>query len=315
MAELQRLNFTAMGTVCALVVTAERRDRAAARLALSAAWNEVLTCERVLSRFDSHSELSALNRSAGTWVRVDERLFDALTVAVQLRSDSGGRFDPTILPALVALGYDRTFQSLEPRPPLAGASQAGASIALDPVGRRARIECNAAVDLGGIGKGFAASRALHTILASWPRASGALVDLGGDIAVVGAPPEEGRWLISVESPWCPGRSLGTIRLSVGGIATSGPTRRRFGPGRSLHHLLDPETGAPAERGPLAVTVVAHDSAAADAHATALAVSEDADEYMGARPALGAVVVRGPELPQTIGAIDFVSRPVSFEVTL
>ena len=63
-----------------------------------------------------------------------------------------------------------------------------------------------------------------------PRLPGALVDLGGDIAVVGTPPEGGPWLVSVESPWRPGESLGTIRLAAGGVATSGPTRRRFGPG-------------------------------------------------------------------------------------
>jgi FAD:protein FMN transferase len=314
-AELQRLNFTAMGTLCTVAVTAERRDGAAASLALSAAWNEVITCERILSRFDSHSELSALNRNAGTWLQVDERLFDALTAAVQLRSDSDGRFDPTVLPALVALGYDRTFQSLEPRPRRPNASPAGASIELDPLARRARIECNAAVDLGGIGKGFAAARAVDAMWASWPHLPGALVDLGGDIAAVGTPPEGGPWLVSVESPWRPGKSLGTIRVDGGGVATSGPTRRRFGPDRSFHHLLDPENGEPADRGPLVVTVVARDPAAADAHATALAVSEDAREYMHGRPGLGALVVRGPEPPQTIGAIDFVPRPVSFEVTL
>ena len=52
----------------------------------------------------------------------------------------------------------------------------------------------------------------------------------------------------------------------------GQDRRRFGPGRSLHHLIDPETGAPAVRGPLAVTVVADDAAEAEALGTAFAIS-------------------------------------------
>ncbi len=304
-----------MGTVCALAVTVRRPDGAAANRALSAARNEVLTCERLLTRFDPHSELSELNRVAGTWVQVDERLFAALTCAVRLRRETDGRFDPTVLPALLALGYDRSFELLEPRAQRASASPAAASIELDPVDRRVRIEHEAAVDLGGIGKGFAAARALDAMLRAWPELPGALVDLGGDIAVVGAPPEGGPWLVSVESPWRPGKPLGTIRLQAGGVATSGPSHRRFGPDGSLHHLLDPETGAPADGGPLAVTVVARDPADADAHATALAVSEDAAGYVSERPGLGALVVRGVGPPRTTGAIDFVPRPVSFEVIL
>ncbi len=315
MRELERASFPAMGTVCALAVTAGRSERAAARLALSAAWRELRACERILSRFDAHSELSELNRNAGAWLQVDERMIEALTAAVRLRRETQGRFDPTILPALIAQGYDRSFELLEPRAPRASDWSAGATIEVDPVNGVARIERDAAIDLGGIGKGFAAARALAAMLEAWPGLPGALIDLGGDIAVMGVPPEEGPWLISVESPWSPGKSLGTIRLAAGGVATSGPARRRFGPEGTLHHLIDPTTGRSADGGPLAVTAVARDPVDADAHATALAVSEDVDEYVSARPDLGAIVVTGLEPTQALGAIDFLPRPVSFEVTL
>ncbi len=302
-----------MGTVCALAVTADRTEHAPARLALSAAWSELRACERILSRFDPRSQLSELNRNDGSWLQVDDRLFEALQRALRLRAETDGRFDPTILPALVAQGYDRSFELLEPRPPLPSDWSPGAAIELDQAGRRARVARGAAVDLGGIGKGFAAARALVAMREVWPELPGALVDLGGDIAAAGSPPEHGPWLVSVESPWRPGRSLGTIRLPAGGVATSGPARRRFGPAGSLHHLIDPATGGSAERGPLAVTVVADDPADADAHATALAVAPNADEYLQARPGLGALVVDGLDPPRSLGAIDFLPRPVSFEV--
>ena len=161
MRELERATFTAMGTACALAVTPDRSERTAARLALSAAWRELRTCERILSRFDARSQLSELNRNAGTWWRVDERLIDALRTAVRLRSETAGLFDPTILPALLAQGYDRSFELLEPR--AASCERCGRPVRrskLDPVNGSARIERGAAVDLGGIGKGFAAARAL-----------------------------------------------------------------------------------------------------------------------------------------------------------
>lgn len=312
---LERMSYSVMGTVCALAVTAARSELAAARLALAAAWNELRACERILSRFDSSSQLSELNRADGAWLHVDERLFDALANAVRLRTETGGLFDPTILPALMAQGYDRSFELLEPRPPRAHNWLPGATIELDPVEHRARIERGAAVDLGGIGKGFAAGRALDAMREVWPELPGALVDLGGDIAVAGAPPENGPWMIAVESARSPAKSLGTVRLTGGGIATSGPARRRFGPAGAHHHLIDPATGESAERGPLTVTVIARDPSDADAHATALAVSPDADEYVSARPGLGALVVGGLEPPRVFGVVDFMPRPVSFEVTL
>ena len=107
---------------------------------------------------------------------------------------------------------------------------------------------------------------------------GALVDLGGDVAVLGSPPDA-RPLADRDRRPATGRalSLGVILdLEEGGVATSGRNARRFGPGRDLHHLIDPATGAPAVAGPLAVTVVAPDAAWAEIHATALAISDLAE---------------------------------------
>lgn len=314
-ASLERSSFSVMGTMGALAITAAPSELAAARLALVAAWNELRACERILSRFDSSSQLSELNRADGAWLQVDERLFDALETAIRLRKETGGLFDPTILPALMAQGYDRSFELLEARAPYAHNWVPGAAIELDPVEHRARIERGAAIDLGGIGKGFAAGRALDAMRKAWPKMPGALVDLGGDIAVIGTPPDTGPWLIAVESVWSPATSLGTVRLTSGGIATSGPARRRFGPAGEHHHLIDPATGESAERGPLTVTVIAQDPSEADAHATALAISPDAEDYISARPGLGALVVGGLEPPRVLGVVDFMPRPVSFEVTL
>ena len=134
------------------------------------------------------------------------------------------------------------------------------------------MERGSAVDLGGIGKGFAAERAIEAMRIVWPDLPGALVDLGGDIAVRGEPPEGGLWHLAVADPRSAGESLCTLALESGGVATSGRDCRRFGPGRSAHHLIDPATGAPARGGPLAVTVVGPDAAWAEAHATALAVT-------------------------------------------
>jgi thiamine biosynthesis lipoprotein len=148
------------------------------------------------------------------------------------------------------------------------------------------------VDLGGLGKGFAAGRAPDAMRDAWPAMTGGLVDLGGDLALRGEPPEHGAWRVRVADPRRPGESAGVLLVGSGGVATSGRDVRRFGPSRTLHHLIDPATGAPAEAGPLAVTVVASDAAEAEVHATALAISspQEARAHVGARPRISAVYV-------------------------
>jgi FAD:protein FMN transferase len=289
---LARDEFRAMGTECAVTVAAPPGRMLGARRALAAARAEVEACERALSRFDPTSDLSRLNAAAGSWQRVDERLVAALARALQAREQTGGRFDPTVLLVLVAAGYDRSFEDLEPREPQAALGwQAGARVDVDVEKNQARVEAGAALDLGGIGKGFSADRALDAIRATCPELSGALVDLGGDIAAGGAPAEGGYWRVRVADPR-DGGSLGELQLRDGGVATSGPTARRFGPDGSLHHLIDPRTARPAVGGPLSVTVVARDAATAESHATALAIEpiECGRAYLEERALLAALIV-------------------------
>jgi thiamine biosynthesis lipoprotein len=241
---------------------------------------------------------------------VDERLIEALAAALHARVQTEGRFDPTILPALVAAGYDRTFAQLEHRAPDTAAGwRPAARFEIDSETGRACVEPGAALDLGGIGKGFSAQRALAAMRAEWTELPGALADLGGDIVVLGDAPEGGTWRVAIEDPRGQGSSLGTVRLPSGGIATSGRDRRRFGPDRRLHHLIHPDTGEPAEGGPLAVTVVAPGAAEAEAHATALAITanEEIPAYLDERPWLAAVVVPDESEPFALGPLDFARR--------
>ena len=163
-----------------------------------------------------------------------------------------------------------------------------------------------AVDLGGIGKGWSAGCAVAAMRDAWPALGGAFVDLGGDVALAGVSPDGGLWRIGVADPRRDGMTLGTLLLTGGAVATSGRDRRRFGPGRRLHHLIDPGTGAPAGPGPLTVTVVGSDPADTEAHATALAIGTigDASRYLRERPHLAALIVPEQGPPTAIGKLPF-----------
>ena len=311
-------SFRAMGTICAVRATAGALDEEIVRRTFAAARREVALCEAALSRFDPDSDLSRLNRGSGSWVAIGTRLTEALSAALRARAETHGRFDPTILPALAAAGYDRSFEKLGGREPrtLHG-WRPGAQVDLDANAGCARIEEGAAVDLGGIGKGFAATRAVQTMRAAWPGMTGALVDLGGDMGIWGAPPEGGLWRIDIADPRAAGRVLGTLELRGGGVATSGRDTRRFGPGGRLHHLIDPRTGAPANAGPLAVTVVAPSAAEAEIQATALAVMgrDEAFAHLASRPDLGALLVPDFGDPVAIGHLPLARKPHRLRFTV
>lgn len=306
---LVRHAFTAMGTSCELAVAAPPESEPQAQRALAAGLVEVEACERALTRFSPSSDLSRLNGALGEWVEVDPRLVAALRAAVDARRVTAGLFDPTILQPLVAAGYDRTFAELTNRPAWAAAGwRRGAAIWIDEDSCRARLERGSAVDLGGIGKGFSAGRALEAMRLAWPEMTGCFADLGGDFAFSGRPLDAAAWRVAVADPRSPGAFLATLQLNDGGVATSGRDRRRFGPGRSLHHLIDPETGTPAVRGPLAVTVVARDPSEAEALGTAFAISEPDDVRRLARErGVAALYIPAVGSPVEVGSLPLALR--------
>jgi FAD:protein FMN transferase len=316
MSALHRTEWRAVGTTCSAAVTAGPGDESEVLWALGAAQEEVAACERELSRFDPTSDLSRLNAAAGRWTPVGRRLLEALGLALRAREDTEGRFDPTVLPALAAAGYDRSFELLEEREARwAEDWRAGTAIELDPRSGCARLEPGSSVDLGGIGKGYAAGRALEAMLAVSPTLAGGLVDLGGDIAVRGESPEGGPWLVAVADPRRTGETLAVLALDSGGVATSGRDARRFGPARSLHHLIDPETGESALAGPLTVTVVASSPVEAEVNATTLAIAGrgEAEEHVASRPRLSALYVPqfGPAVP--LGPLPLASERIVVRV--
>lgn len=224
--------------------------------------DRVADLERRWSRFLPHSELSRLNdapKGRPTLVSPDTYLL--IERAVQAWKLTDGRYDPTVLDALVANGYDRSFRAFpvdrelgsEPTTPHPAPGCAG--VELDPRLRAVTLPPGTSLDPGGIGKGLAADLVAEELLAAG--AEGALVDLGGDVRVAGVGPHEGAWVIDVEHPLYGDRALLHLLLNDAGIATSSRLRRRWHRnGQPRHHLLDPSTGRPTIGTLVAATVVA-----------------------------------------------------------
>jgi thiamine biosynthesis lipoprotein len=262
---MQTHTVRAMGTTIELLVDADDAavlDRAAA---------EFERLEQVMSRFRPSSELSRLNDAGSAEVSRD--LADVIELALAARERSGGAFDPTVHDAVVGAGYDRTFAELPAEREGAPAPAAcGGEVVVS--GRRVSIEPGFRLDLGGIGKGFAAERAAELLAVAGP----SLVSAGGDVAVRGVP-AEGTWAVAVDG----GPTLG---LDSGGLATSGTAGRRWRVGgREQHHLVDPRTGAPAATDLVQVTAIGSDAVDAEVLAKTLLLGGKAAAVAADLPAV------------------------------
>jgi thiamine biosynthesis lipoprotein len=229
-------SFRAMGTEIELVLDADSHEAAFDR-----AEAEFERLEQVMSRFRPTSELSQLNDAGSLDASAD--LADVVGLALAARQETAGRFDPTVHDALAAAGYDRTFDEVAPTGPARNAAGAcGGGVTVE--GHRIEVEPGYRLDLGGIGKGFAAERVAELLACSGP----CLVSAGGDVAVRGVP-AEGLWPVAVDDTL-------TLGLERGGLATSGSDRRRWRRGtEERHHLIDPATGRPAQTDLVRVTVI------------------------------------------------------------
>ncbi len=210
------------------------------------------------SRFIPDSEVSRLNRAGGAPCRVSADTFELIERAAAAWAATGGAFDPTVLPAMLAAGYDQNYADLAPEgdagDPVVSPGCAG--IRLDRRSRLVILPADVGIDPGGIGKGLAADIVVRDLLAAG--ATGACVNVGGDVRVEGVGPEEGdTWIVAVEDPRDPERELDRYHLAAGAVASSSTLVRTWTRGGvPMHHLIDPTTGAPARNCAIASTVVA-----------------------------------------------------------
>jgi thiamine biosynthesis lipoprotein len=236
--------------------------------------------ERRWTRFDPDSELSRLRVAGGRPVRVSADTLQLVAVACEASRLTKGLFDPTVLDAMIANGYDRTFTDLGGGPAPTAAPRAAPGIASIRVGRARQtvtVAAGVGIDPGGIGKGLAADIVADEVMQRGAR--GVLVDIGGDVRCRGVGPYEGAWVVDVAHPFRDG-SLLHLALGDAGIATSSCLRRRWAAG-SRHHIVDPATGRPTATAIVAATVIAAAAWRAEALAKAVIVAGDLAAAAGA----------------------------------
>lgn len=213
--------------------------------------------ERMLSKTISSSDVAKINDAEGQSVEVSADTIEVIEMANAVSEASGGVFDITI--GKVTSLWD--FKTEEPVVPADEDIQASLGHIdynnLKVEGSKVTLsDPETEIDLGGVAKGYIADKVCDFLEENG--VTSAVVNLGGNVVVIGEKAEETPWTVGIERPFTDRKELiGTVKVIDATVVTSGIYERNFEEdGKIYHHILDPKTGYPVKTDLEAVTIIA-----------------------------------------------------------
>ena len=226
----------------------------------------------LLSKTVPGSDVWNVNHSQGRPVEVSRHTAAIIKLALEMNEASGGKFDIAIGSVASLWRFTEGRETIPERETLTGAIAAMREGRVMLSGRVVRTPKDVSIDLGGIAKGYIADE-----IADHLRTNGvesALINLGGNILTIGRKPDGTPWKVGLQLPFIErgyrDKIWSFLDCTDESVVTSGSYERGlFIDDRWYHHILDPETGMPADNDVLSVTVCAQTSFLADALTTPL----------------------------------------------
>ena len=260
------VSFEAMDTYMTITVYGNNAEEAAA-----AAQEEVERLDILFSAENSESEIYIINENGGGTLS-DESAYLVKT-SLALWEATGGAFDITVYPIAMLWGfiggdyYVPTDEELEELLAYVGSDMIG----WDSSGNTITLEDGMAIGLGGIAKGYTGDRLLE-IFEEY-QVDGAIASLGGNIVIYGDKPSGQSWKVAIQDPEDSSNYVCVLALDDDlSIVTSGGYERYFEEdGVTYHHIIDPDTGYPADAGLISVSIISADGTEADGLSTSLFV--------------------------------------------
>lgn len=246
-----------------------------ANQALEKSLSRIHDIEGHMSTHDTNSDIYNVNISSDSpFISVHEDTFYVVEKAIDYAYRSSGTFDPTIGGLVDLWGIGTPEERLPSEEEIAHAVSLinYKEVQLDKKNMSIRLPRSGQhLDLGGIAKGYAADEVVAILKKEGIKS--ALIDLGGNIFVLGRKSDGSLWNVGVQNPLEPrGSYLGILHVSDLSVVTSGNYERFFEKdGKRYHHIFDPRKGYPAETDLLSVTVISKKSIDGDALSTALFV--------------------------------------------
>ncbi|MGI6361324.1 MAG: FAD:protein FMN transferase [Bacillota bacterium] len=259
-----------MDTVIDMQVYAANESEAKA--ACKAAEQEYARIEQISDRFDKKSELYQVNQAQGEAVQVSDDLWQMVTQALEMGKKSGGSFS-------IAIGAVMDLWDFNGKKHLPSEAELqkilpsinDKNIIIDENNRTITVKNDTVIDLGAVAKGYATDCAVAALKEAGIKH--AVINAGGNVYALGSMPDGKPWRIGIRNPRPEdGRELvGIIEVINKSVVTSGDDQRFFEvDGKRYHHILNPQTGMPADESVFA-TVICENSAMADMLSTAVFV--------------------------------------------
>ncbi|ARS53201.1 FAD:protein FMN transferase [Kushneria konosiri] len=229
-----------------------------------------------ISTYRDDSWISRFNASRTTnWQTAPAGVIHLLQIARRVHDQSQGCYDPTVAPLFALWGFqDEHFQVPSDKAIHEAMTHVGLEhLEIDEsAGKVRKTIPELSIDLSSMGEGYSVdqiaamleSHGIHDYLA----------ELGGDMRIRGAKPDDEPWRVGIETPSPGERRAGNI-VTVNdrsglSINTSGTYRRYFDDsGHAYGHIIDPRSGAPATHDLVSTTVFGHEAAVSDAWATTM----------------------------------------------
>ena len=261
-------------TVCQITIySMDHMTQAAADDALEQAFALCGTYEDMLSKTLEGTDIYRINHAGGGPVECDPETVEIIRMGLQYAELSDGKFDITIGKAVDLWDFHADAVPAVPDPALL--SEAVSHVDYKTVsieGSQVTLtDPEAEIDLGGIAKGYVADRVCEKLEECG--VTGAIVSLGGNVDCLGSKPDgkkEKDFVVGIEAPYSDkSEVVGSTPASDRTVVTSGVYERFFTyEGREYHHILDPETGYPADSDVLGVSIAAARGKSADCDALA-----------------------------------------------
>ncbi len=242
----------------------------AAEDALNQAEAEIYRIDALLSTGNPESEISKLNKEKH--LAVSEETFNLIKRACEMGEDTKGIFDITVYPIMKAWGFTdgnyRVPDEKELKDLLKRVDYS--KVVLNEEDLSVTLEDDMEIDLGGIAKGYTSDR-IEELMKNCGVEHG-LINLGGNVQVIGNKPDGSDWKVAVIDPQDQEYYVGIVAVSDKAVITSGGYQRYFEQdGKTYIHIIDTSDGYPAANGLLSTTVVSDDGTLADALSTSLFV--------------------------------------------
>ena len=252
----------AMDTVMELKAYGENAEEA-----LRLSKEKIIGLDGKLRRGSESSEIYALN--SGKTVTVSDETCEIISKALEIVNETGGAFDISLAPVTDLWGFYTKDYYLPTEEEIEEARDKTGCGGISLSGNKVSMGKETKIDLGGIAKGYLAGKIAGIYRECGVRSG--IVSLGGNVQAIGKRQNGKDWNVAVMSPDSNGY-LGVVSVSDKAVVTSGGYQRFFEKdGKVYHHIIDPETGYPAESGLVSVTVVCDDPTLADGLSTAIYV--------------------------------------------